>query len=143
MNKKGFTPILIVLLIAAVLVGYLIYSGKINLPQKQIIETPKSSTNPAPTGAGETANWKIYQGEGFTFKYPESWKLDSYNLITSRPTNKQSSGDYTSGMGWLNINYSQGSIDFEVNTTNGIEKKEAFLINGHKAYKLIGFSVVA
>lgn len=78
MNKqKGLAPILIVLLIATAIGGYLIYSGKINLPQKQTTQTE--------TLTGETANWKTYRGESvytndgssmFTIRYPSDWLLE-------------------------------------------------------------------
>lgn len=44
-HQKGFTPLLIILLIAAVIGVYLLYSGKISLPQKQ---TPSVSASPSP-----------------------------------------------------------------------------------------------
>lgn len=42
MKEKGFTPILIILLIATVIGGYLVYSGKINSNKSQ--PTPSSSS---------------------------------------------------------------------------------------------------
>lgn len=63
--QKGFTPILIVLLIAAAIGGYLIYSGKFNLNQTTQV------TQPSP--ADETVNWKTYTSPqaGYSFKYPD------------------------------------------------------------------------
>ncbi len=101
-RQKGLASILIVLILAAATFGYLIYSGKINLPQKQVACTeesricpdgssvgrtgpkceftacpsPKADASPAPTGAGETANWKTYAIPNIlTFKYPPSYVI--------------------------------------------------------------------
>lgn len=77
MFQKGLTPIVIILILAAAICGYLIYSGKINLPQKQT-QISKSDASPAPNGTGETANWKIYEdwySARFSFKYPDGWSL--------------------------------------------------------------------
>ena len=64
MKQKGLAPIVIVLLIAAAVGGYLVYSGKINFPQKQIQTTE----------VDETANWKTYTNNKYkySFRYPES-----------------------------------------------------------------------
>ncbi|MDP3974264.1 MAG: hypothetical protein Q8P92_05535 [Candidatus Daviesbacteria bacterium] len=76
MKQKGLAPILIVLLIAAAIGGYLIYAGKINLnkptPQQTIQPSTTSDASPAPTGAVETANWKTYTNKEYRiqFKYP-------------------------------------------------------------------------
>lgn len=66
MSQKGLAPIVIILLIAAGVGGYLIYSGKINLPQKQTLETKTSEVN-------ETTDWKTYSNSslGFSFSYPK------------------------------------------------------------------------
>lgn len=77
MSQKGLSPVLIILLIAAAIGGYLIYSGKITIPQKQITQTPKSDASPAPTITDETSNWKTYSSNkhGFSVKYPEDPNL--------------------------------------------------------------------
>ncbi len=73
-NQKGLSPILAVLLIAAVIAGYLIYSGKINLPQKTSQQT---------TSVDETANWKTYTNTnreaGYSISYPDNWQVDDSN----------------------------------------------------------------
>lgn len=81
LRQKGLAPILIIVLIAAAIGGYLIYSGKINLPQKQVTQTSKSDVNPAVTGDEETvytesdrsANWKTYTNNKYNYSifYPK------------------------------------------------------------------------
>ena len=76
MKQKGLTPMLIVLLVAAVIGGYLIYQNQSAKPTSPIITV----ASPAPTGAAETvytedtrsANWKTYTNTryGYRVKYP-------------------------------------------------------------------------
>ncbi len=76
-NQKGLAPILIVLLIAAVIGGYLVYSGKINLNQKPVAQqTPQPSST-----SDETANWKTFinRDAGYSISYPNTWQVDSSN----------------------------------------------------------------
>lgn len=72
MSQKGLAPIVIILLIAVALVGYLIYSGKINLPQKQV----NQQTAEAPK-IDEIEDWKTYTNEkyGYSFQYPQELGL--------------------------------------------------------------------
>ncbi len=83
MFQKGLASILIVLLIAAAVGGYLVYSGKISLPQKQVTQTSKSDASPAPTGVDETANWKTYTNTkyGYSVKYPPDWSSGDGSFI--------------------------------------------------------------
>lgn len=94
MFQKGLAPIFIIVFIALVLGGYLIYSGKIALPQKQVACTLESkmcpdgstvgragpkcefSVCPSPK-ADKTANWKTYtiQKIAFSMQYPPDWQL--------------------------------------------------------------------
>lgn len=82
-KQTGFTPILIVILIAIVgaIVGGAYYFGfdhgweKSPNPTHQATSSVETA-NPNSIGA----NWKTYQGEGFSFKYPYEWdytKIDS------------------------------------------------------------------
>lgn len=78
MNQKGLSPILIVILIALGVGGYLIY-------QKQAKPNPVSTpspvaqvtTQPSPTLSDETANWKTYENKQgsikYAFRYPPNW----------------------------------------------------------------------
>lgn len=92
MSQKGIAPIVIVLLIAAAIGGYLIYSGKINLKQNEVRCTeeakicpdgssvgrviPKCEFASCPSGSAETANWKTYTNDtyGYIVKYPSDWE---------------------------------------------------------------------
>ncbi len=69
-KQKGLAPIIIVLLIAAAIGGYLVYTGKITLPQ----QTTQTSVD-------ETANWKTYKGDNFSFQYPTDWNIKSDNNV--------------------------------------------------------------
>ncbi len=53
MSQKG-QALLIVLLIAAAIGGYLVYSGKINLPQKQVVCTQEAKICPDGTKVGRS-----------------------------------------------------------------------------------------
>lgn len=70
MSQKGLAPILIVILIAALIGGYLLY-------QNQNKPTPQSSPNPVTSNSAETANWKTYTNDryGFSFKYPQDYTI--------------------------------------------------------------------
>lgn len=72
MSQKGLAPILIILLIATAIGGYLIYSGKISLPQEQISQ---NST------ADETLNWKTYQMDNVTLRYPSDYAVEFNDYI--------------------------------------------------------------
>lgn len=54
MRQQGLAPILIVLLIVAAIGGYLIYSGKINLPQKQVNCTQEAKICPDGSKVGRS-----------------------------------------------------------------------------------------
>lgn len=71
-NQKGLAPIHIVILIGIALLGYLFYSGKITLPQKQASQSPITTSN-------ETTNAKTYTGSSFSFQYPTDWSIKSNN----------------------------------------------------------------
>lgn len=67
--EAGFAPILIVVIIAALVGGFLIYQNQTKpvLPVKQVVQ-------PLPK-VDETANWKTYSNtkSGFELKYPQNW----------------------------------------------------------------------
>lgn len=70
-GQKGFAPILIVLLIALAIGGYLTYQKQIKstpLPQP----SPSSITTSVASSSDETTNWKTYTNDmfNFSFKYP-------------------------------------------------------------------------
>lgn len=72
LSQKGIPPILIVILLAAALAGgFLVYRQ-----QPKNLSQPQQTTQPSPTSADETANWKIYTNSknGFEVKYPNEFK---------------------------------------------------------------------
>lgn len=91
MKEKGLAPIVIILLIAAAIGGYLVYSGKINLNQGEVRCTKEAKICPdgssvgrtgpncefaaCPTTPDETANWKTYTNGYFSIKYPDGWYI--------------------------------------------------------------------
>ena len=90
--QKGFVPVLIVILIAALVGGYFVYS---NFQTK----TPTSTIQPSPSPADETANpdsiganWKTYTNKGIYFEYPSDWNISPYTdntiIISSSPNIK-------------------------------------------------------
>lgn len=94
-NQKGLVPILIVLILAALVGGYLIYQRQLKpvptttlSPQQTTQPSPSpADTSPVPNGTGasgtpngvaETAHWKTYTDDKkqFSFKYPKEWNYD-------------------------------------------------------------------
>lgn len=85
-KSKGFAPIFIVIIIAALVGGYLLYQNQSKLtPPFQLI------TKPSPTPIDETANWKTYINKYYNFeiKYPEDATLRDISVeeVTHEPTN--------------------------------------------------------
>lgn len=83
MKQKGLAPIVIVVLIAALTVGgYLIYKLPRNVVTPQTLQTtpvpsPTPIPSPAPTSTGETANWKTYRNEEYKYSvdYPNTFQV--------------------------------------------------------------------
>lgn len=77
-NQKGLAPILIVILIAAGLGGYLIYQKQTRstpAPQPTTQPSPSPAASPVQTDTGETANWKTYKNQHYSFRYPKNWTI--------------------------------------------------------------------
>lgn len=100
--QKGLSPILTIFLIALGIGGYLIYSGKISTKPEQLFCTmdakicpdgtgvgripPKCEFAPCPSGNNETANWKTYTSNKYSFsiKYPAN--LEANDQSASPPS---------------------------------------------------------
>lgn len=81
-RQKGLAPILIVILIALAVGGYLVYSKQTT----QSTPAPKAAS-PVPNGTGETANpdsiganWQTYVNTKYKYslRYPDNWRLITY-----------------------------------------------------------------
>ena len=91
-NQKGFTPILILLVVVIMvgLSGGLYYFSKTNSPKPNATQVLAPSSSPT----DETANWKTYTSKenGYSFKYPSAWRIaepiNSPVEIYSWPSNK-------------------------------------------------------
>ncbi len=97
-NQKGLSPVVIVLAIAALISGYFIYSGKINLntllnqnstgkakstPAYRI--PPDAGTMGKPNSSDETVNWKTYtrttdSDNKYQINYPPDWIVETSSL---------------------------------------------------------------
>ena len=87
MKQKGLAPILIVLLIALGVGGYLIYQKQIkpvNITQQTTQSTPAPTSNPESTTSADISNWKTYTNDKLklSFKHPESYKQEIINEPT-------------------------------------------------------------
>lgn len=90
--QKGFAPLIIILGILVILgiAGGAFYLGRSTISNpsptpavtSQITPPLNPSTNPAPTGSGETDNWKTYTNTqaGISFKYPNNWIVEPYDI---------------------------------------------------------------
>ncbi len=103
-NQKGLAPILIVLILAALVGGYLVYQNypkptSSSKPTNQPSPTPDAS--PAPNGAGETATWKTYTNNqlSISFEYSPNWVVKETNdkTLEIKPKN------YNQGISIVNL----------------------------------------
>jgi len=151
-----WSKIVLISVFGLVLTTGLVFAGiQINKKQtSQIAIQPTPALAPLTTltsqpetnrSSDETANWKAFQGQSFSFKYPDSWKLEPSNnyLTTSRPTTKKAGGDYTPGSGWIFFEPSKDSPQKVIDSITGVDKKEQVVINGYSVTKLTGYTGVA
>lgn len=84
-NQKGLAPILIIIILAASLVGgYLVYINYSNNQNKTIPPLiPQSTPQPLPTPTDETTKWKTYTNidRSYSFKYPSNIWISSEEFI--------------------------------------------------------------
>lgn len=144
MNQKGFAPILILVgflvLIAAIPGGaYYLKSIKNQQPavttSKPSLPTPfptPSDASPAPTGAAETADWKIYKNTYFTFKYPKDWGIVSESVpdnphyrLTLQLSPLMKNGYYDTS---ASISIGSSSEDLKA-VSEGIQKSKQFYLD--------------
>lgn len=85
-RQKGIAPILIVLLIAAAVGGYLIYQKQTKpsiVPQSVTQSSPSPVASSVATSSAETTNWKTYKDNNLSFKYPSEWSTSTRSIITA------------------------------------------------------------
>lgn len=84
MKQKGFAPILVILLIAVITGGYLVYSGKINLNKSQTINntsvqnSPSAIVDQSQPSNDVPQNMKEFSFGYFTFSIPTSEIATNY-----------------------------------------------------------------
>ena len=144
MKQKGLAPILIVLLIAVGIGGYLLYQKQLKpvsvpQPSPSPVVSPESSnsaqtTNPDLIGA----NWKTYTNTkySFTVNYPSDWKIDELTM----PINLNKSGDSASVVNFNAPGFPtpgvglDGGIGFFVHMTDGnVKVMDWVKNNGYKS----------
>lgn len=84
MTQKGFSAILVIVLVALIIGGgYLIYQKQfkpapVPQPTSQSVSTPVPVSNNESTNSAETANWRTFTNVkyGFLFKYPQGHFLE-------------------------------------------------------------------
>ncbi len=112
-NQKGFTPALIIILIAVLGIGgYFVYS---NSRTKTASSVNQTNPTPKPTESvsfADTTNWKRYTSSnlGFSIKYPAEVTLEEKdNLVLVSfwgPTQKANTEFYDG----INLSFTSGSL---------------------------------
>ena len=146
MKQKGLAPILIVLLIATAISGYLIYQNQSAKPTSPVTTV----ASPAPTAAAETANpdsiganWKTYTASDFSFKYPSSgdWTIakgdgsPSKGYVVRVYCWQCEAGHTLNGFSVYRIAYTNNS-DYLV-STQGVVDHQDFYFNGFKGVEVL------
>ncbi len=92
----------------------------------------------------DTSNWKTFSGTSFSIKYPPTWGTDSNGLITKgRSSSQISTGDFSAGMGWITIDYPNGSLEDNEKSLSELTKSEPIILDGVSGVKLSGYQGVA
>lgn len=109
MSQKGFSGIIVLVVVLILAGAYFLGKSQISKPQPQTkvsqapkisLPTPKSLVTPTPKAANTPtsdppANWKTYSDANFSFNYPDNWKL-----ISQIP--EEFKGKEYGAAGWLN-----------------------------------------
>ncbi len=119
MRERGFTPIIIILVVVLIsAIGYFVYTkGYITqLFSKNAIQ---KTITPSPYPINDiTANWEIFNGKEFQFKYPPTWLVE------------ESFSYYFNGQ-VININNETGKLSIEINFN---QKNKTFRVYANRNY---------
>ena len=63
MNQKGLAPIVIVILVAIGIGGYLLYQNQF----KSGTSSSQQTVQPTPSSVDETADWKLFKDDKYNF----------------------------------------------------------------------------
>lgn len=143
MSQKGLAPIVIVLLIALGIGGYLIYSGKINLNQAKPVPVQPTTQ---PSSASKIVSQDELMGDKKVYKhdkqwqisYPKDWhRLPFNNATPSRVSFSNGTGyprDPESGSILVIVDWDTPSSWYESNLKKGGEKIK---VDGYPAIKQV------
>ena len=153
MNQKGFSLIIVLLVVGGVLIGAGIWYYEVNkhAPPSNMTATGSSSSNDqtvaSTSSAIGTSGWRTYQNAqyGFQIKYPPDWTMDppdfapaasNFNFLSPIVNGWQMSFDVqaipTSG---LKANTLDGYVDEIRAPDSRLLKKEDVSINGYPAVR--------
>jgi len=126
-TERGLAPVFIVLILAALVGGYLIYQ---NQPKTYSTTSTNHSTIPtsvastAATGSAETANWKTYINTkyGYSIKYPTGWIVDDQCMAKNPPMGCSQSQVYINSLEKKKFNV--GGQDININYSISIIKTD-------------------
>ncbi|TSC75263.1 MAG: hypothetical protein G01um101433_915 [Parcubacteria group bacterium Gr01-1014_33] len=133
MNQKGFTNIILVVVVVTLLgvVGYFAFVKKSEpivqqpTPTPSQTNTPVSST-PTPTPKDETSNWQSHSNTeiGFSFKYPQTWKVEDGMKINTCCLNVFNSTNPYQG-DFLKQNVMKAQFQYEVDAS--VSNKQQYI----------------
>jgi hypothetical protein len=98
---------------------------------KAVVQKPTATPTPDPT-----ANWKTYQGQYFSFKYPQDWSLDSSNKNSIKLTMVVNDKDSLGNPIKLQSNISVNFLSVPQNTTLNDWLKTRYFRNDQPLFNL-------
>ena len=92
--------------------------------------------------------FEVYTEENtnFTFLYPPTWSIDPKDplqLTTTRSSTQSASGDFTTGMAWIQVIINKNSIINMIQALGSVDTKEQITLDGNPATKVTGSTGVA
>jgi hypothetical protein len=117
MNRKGFSPLIVIGIIAVIvivgLVGYFIWHNNSSVSQPQNPPCCKITAAATSTpSAADVSNWQMYTNQqyGFSFKYPQGWNVQTDVSNSMELTLTLSQSGATSANDNIEINVASGTI---------------------------------